>query len=363
MHEIKYKMFKLEELFDAQNGNSKLTKTYCNMHSGPYEVFSGATKDHFAFIDTFEYDTRNLSFSTDGEYAGTLQILEGKYSVGSHRTILVAKNDKIDINYFKYILANVIKSKYKKGDVPSVHWKDIKKELVCVPINDDEDIDINMQKKISNKYLKIEKNKKILLEKEKFIKNINVSLLNNYQITYCKINELFKPTLGSGKYTKTECVKNRGNYPVYSGNTNGVFAKINVYNYDGEYLTWAKDGLAGYLMYHNEKFSITNHRGILIPTEKCKNIDLQYIKLVLEPILRRNIKGRLGLEGKNEYTTLSKDMINKIQEMIPIPIKENGEFDIDKQKEISNKILKINKIKEKILKEIDRLIKIEIKLI
>lgn len=116
-------------------------------------------------------------------------------------------------------------------------------------------------------------------------------------------------------------------------------------------------------MHHNEKFSITNHRGILIPTEKCKNIDLQYIKLVLEPIFRDNIKGRLGLEGKNEYTTLSKDMINNIQQMIPIPIKETGDFDIDKQREISNKILRINKIKGKILKEIEMLINIEIELI
>ena len=47
--------------------------------------------------------------------------------------------------------------------------------------------------------------------------------------------------------------------------------------YEGEYLTWSKDGLAGYLMYHNEKFSITNHRGILIPIKECIDIDLKYI--------------------------------------------------------------------------------------
>ena len=39
MHEIAYKQFELDELFFAKNGNLKLTKTYCNLNSGSYEVF------------------------------------------------------------------------------------------------------------------------------------------------------------------------------------------------------------------------------------------------------------------------------------------------------------------------------------
>ena len=58
-------------------------------------------------------------------------------------------------------------------------------------------------------------------------------------------------------------------------------------------------------MYHNEKTPITNHRGILIPTENYKNIDLHFKNVCLRPIFRRNIKERLRLKGKNEYTTLS----------------------------------------------------------
>ena len=56
---------------------------------------------------------------------------------------------------------------------------------------------------------------------------------------------------------------------------------------------------------------------------------------------------------------LNDDAINEL----PNDFTEQIKVVNTKQKEISNKILKINKIKEKILKEIDRLIKIEIELI
>lgn len=360
MHEITYKLFELDKLFIAKNGNSKLTKTYCNFHTGIYEVFSGATKDHFAFIDTYEYDGENLSFSTDGEYAGTIQILCGKYSIGAHRTILIAKDSNINIKYFRYVLKEIIKSKYKKGNVPSVHWRDIKKEVVNVPIDNNGNISAKKQEEIAHRYLKIENYKNELEIKKNLISNFNISIEDNNEVKYVNISTLFKPTLGSGKYTKSECMKNIGQYPVYSGNTISEFAYINEFQYDGEYLTWAKDGLAGFIMYHNGKFSITNHRGILLPTEICKNINLKYIKIVLEPIFRKNIKGRLGKEGKNEYTTLSKEMINNITDKIPIPVNSQGEFDINKQKEIADKFENIDLIKKNLVNKIDELISINI---
>lgn len=362
MYEITYELFELDKLFFAKNGNPKLTKTYCNSHKGNYEVFSGATKDHFAFIDTYDYDGENLSFSTDGEYAGTIQILYGKYSIGAHRTILIAKDDNINIKYFRFVLIEIIKSKYKKGNVPSVHWRDIKKEKVKVPIDSSGKISVKEQEEIANKYLKIEKYKAELEIKKKIIDKFNISVENDGdKVAYVDISTLFKPTLGSGRYTKAECLKNKGEYPVYSGNTTNEFAYINEFQYDGEYLTWAKDGLAGFLMYHNGKFSITNHRGILLPTAACKNIDLKYIKIILEPIFRRNIKGRLGNEEKNEYTTLSKEMINNITDKIPIPVNIKGEFDLEKQKEIANKVEKINLIKKSLINKIDELINVNIR--
>ena len=70
----------------------------------------------------------------------------------------------------------------------------------------------------------------------------------------------------------------------------------------------------------------------------------KYIKYVLEPIFRANKKGREGDLGKNEYTTLNSDMIKKITDTIPIPVKADGTYDIDKQIELSAKYEQIESI-------------------
>ena len=166
--------------------------------------------------------------------------------------------------------------------------------------------------------------------------------MSNVKYTEVKITDLFIPENGSGEYTKNFCVNNKGNYPVYSGTTNGEFAVVNKYDYDGTYLTWAKDGLAGYIMCLTGKFSITNHRGILVPTEKCQNIDMEYIKYILEPIFRSNVKGRKGHDGQNEYTTLNTTMIRKIKTKIPVPVKSDGTFDVDEQRSIAKLYRKLD---------------------
>lgn len=181
-------------------------------------------------------------------------------------------------------------------------------------------------------------------------------------VKYCYVrpSELFEPKNGSPVYTKEYCEKHHGSIPLYSGNTEGAFAKIDSCDYDGQYLTWVKDGLAGYIMFHDGKFSITSHRGILIPTEKCRNIDLKYIKFVLEPVFRASKKGREGDLGRNEYTTLNPSMIRKIAATIPVPVKDDGTFDLEKQKELASKYEQIEEMKKELSRKLNELTDITI---
>ena len=64
--------------------------------------------------------------------------------------------------------------------------------------------------------------------------------------------------------------KNKGEYPVYSSQTenNGELGRIATFDFDGEYLSWTTDGAnAGTVFYRNGKFSVTNVCGLL----KIKN--------------------------------------------------------------------------------------------
>ena len=172
------------------------------------------------------------------------------------------------------------------------------------------------------------------------------------------ISDIFDIQRGKGKYTKAYIQKHQGEFPVYSGNTVGAFAHIDSYDYNIPCLSWAIDGLAGYIMTHNELFSATNHRGVLVP--KVAGIDLQYIRYALEPIFRELKMGRAGDNGENEYTSLPPFRVKNVK--FSIPVKEDGTFDLDAQKAIAQKYAFIDQMKDTIREKLDSLINKRVKL-
>lgn len=164
---------------------------------------------------------------------------------------------------------------------------------------------------------------------------------------YFPILDVFDIYRGSGKYTKKYVQEHTGNYPLFSGNTFGEFAKIDTFDYDSPALSWAIDGLAGYIMIHNAPFSATNHRGVLIP--KIDNIDLEYIRYTIEPIFRDSKKGRQGENGENEYISLPPFMIQTLN--IPIPVDENGVPDISVQREYSKRHTSLRFVKDQVFEQ------------
>ncbi len=345
---------KLSNLFICKPGNNKYTRSYCNMHAGDYEVYTGSTLKKFATLDTYDYNEPNLTFTTDGEYAGTLKVLRGKYNIGGHRKILIKKDKNINLDYFAIILQQKFYACVKNGNVPSVNWNvNLSKIVVEIPIKHNGEYDFEKQKELALKYKDIEKKKKILLNKIEFLKGIKVRILEK-QLDKIDIsfNELFK--LERGRIiSKNDVNNNKGDYPVYS-TQKGIYGYINSYMKEGKYILWNTDGLAGYIKIANGKFSYTNIVGIMIPTNKYSidAISFEYLKYYLEPIFRNNRKGRMGINGKNEYSKLNSTMIKNLDIKIPIPIKDDGSFDIEKQKEIAQKYATIEFIKQDLYKKV-----------
>lgn len=80
---------KISELFKPENGNPKYTKSYCKGHTGDFIVYTGTTIGIFAKVDFADYTKPNLTFTTDGEKAGTIEyITDTGYCIGgtSHGT-------------------------------------------------------------------------------------------------------------------------------------------------------------------------------------------------------------------------------------------------------------------------------------
>lgn len=368
MSDIEFAQIPLEKLFNSKRGNSEYTKKYCSKHVGEYEVYTGTTIGSFGKIDTYDYDTPHLTYTTDGEYAGTVQFIEDeKYNIGGHRAILEPINDRLHLKYFHFILESIFQSKTKDGSVPSVTWNILKKLMIPVPVCKNGEYDIEAQKEIAKKYSVLEEKKQTLIEYMNKLENslIEANLTQNYKHKEYLISELFEPERGSAKFTKTFCNQNRGEYPVLSSNTKDSFFKISTFTYDGNYITWSTDGLAGYIYVTSGRFSATDHRGILVPKEgvDLKNLDMDYLKYVIEPIFRKNIKGRMGHNGQNEYTSLKLNAVKKIAEKIPIPIDDEERFDLNAQQEIAKKYKKLYEVKEGICQKIERLVSMQISLI
>jgi len=159
-----------------------------------------------------------------------------------------------------------------------------------------------------------------------------------------KINELFDVEKGKAVYTKKYGNLNKGDYPVYSASNNAPLTYISTNDYDGQFLTWATNGFAGFMMLIDGKFSINGDRGLLKP--KMANINLHYVKNIVEPKLRELAKGRKGENGSDEFTKVYPTMVEEVE--IIMPIDDKGNFDLETQKDVVDKILYVEDVKKSI---------------
>ena len=167
------------------------------------------------------------------------------------------------------------------------------------------------------------------------------------------INKIFYIKKGESKYTKSYINSHKGKYDVYSSKTSedGIIGKINSYDHDVECLTWTTDGTYVGTVYHrNTKFSMTTHCGALIP--KTKKLYLPYFQAILNKTLNKYYVG----EGSNKRITVY--IIKDVS--VPIPINSDGEFDIEKQKEIADRYIKLEEAKIKLQEEMKILSKVDI---
>lgn len=358
MSKIEYRNVKISDICTPARTDKTLTRAKAKLKSGPYPVYAATIGKAFAFISDYNNTENCLVVVNDGDAGNSYIVEDEKYTIGKHATGLIPKAG-IDLVYLQMVATPKfvrIAKGYGLGNLPKA---DIMNVEIEIPLKNGK-YDLDYQQELSEKYKRISEQRKLLTEKVYQLKNISVMipLSDSWRWKEVKVTELFKPIGGEMLYSKTWAKDNLGNVPLYSGATTGEYARVNVADYEGEYLTWCIDGLAGYIMYHNEAFSITCHRGILIPTEKCVNIDLRYMKYMLEPIFRKRKKGREGDLGKNEYTSLKPIAIKKMKDTIAIPLKEDGSYDLEKQQMLAAKYDQIEEIKSKLFKRIIELTEI-----
>ncbi|MBK7104654.1 MAG: N-6 DNA methylase [Ignavibacteriae bacterium] len=350
----KQKFFLIRELFNIERGKSKYTKKYGNQNRGNFPVYSASNNNPLTFINSFDLSGRYLTWATNG-FAGYMKIIDGKFSINGDRGLLKLKQDSVVIDYMKIVLEPKLRelAKGRKGEkgedeFTKVYPSMIKNIKVALPIDESENIDIERQKDIVEKYNATQEIIKQVKEYRHRIQEISVEIKDNYKFKPYPIEKIFATEKGLSKYTNEYIKKNKGSYPVYSSQTvnEGIIGYINTYDYDTECLTWTTDGIyAGTVFYRNGKFSMTTHCGALLPKNK-NTIYLGYLYFYLKSNLK---KYALGEHNKR----ITVNIIKKI--IVDIPVKENDEFSIEAQKEITSKFKKIDEIKKIINLELKKI--------
>lgn len=159
-----------------------------------------------------------------------------------------------------------------------------------------------------------------------------------------KIDDIFDVIKGYAKYTREYWNSHFWEYPVFSASNNETLTFIDSYDFDWKYLTRATNGFAWFIKIIENKFSINGDRGILVP--KKNNINIDYVKFALQPILRSLAKWRIGEMGKNEFTKVHPHMIKKV--FLNFPVDDDWEISTEWQEYLLGKYKKIEAIKQQI---------------
>lgn len=163
----------LSELFDTIKGKSKYTKKYGNLHPGPYPVYSASSQGILTHLDTYDYDGRYMTWSTNG-FAGTILILDGKFSINGDRGILVPKNGRqdLDFDYMKFTLEPIFRelAKGRKGDngedeFTKLYPSMLSSIMVPIPVDGEGNISLSLQKEIAQKFTSVQNSQREIIEK------------------------------------------------------------------------------------------------------------------------------------------------------------------------------------------------------
>ena len=146
-------------------------------------------------------------------------------------------------------------------------------------------IDFDIDSKMQNHVTKHDLVDMMTFDRVDFEKTISLSVKKKVKIEskweIKRISDICE--VGRGRViNKKEIEQNIGEYPVYSSQTSndGIFGRINTFDFEGEYVTWTTDGIyAGSVFYRNGRFNCTNVCGTL--KSKTKSINMKYLSISL----------------------------------------------------------------------------------
>ena len=354
---MKSKTGPVEDIFVFPRPNSGLTKREVSLEKESNDLIPvySASKDKdyvFGYVEkTSKWKSYKnvLSWNADGLYAGCVFYHEDEF-VPYEKIKLMKLKPEYEKNLDYKFLRKTIELELLSmsfGFRYKCAIKRVKKISIKIPIDDNDNFDLDSQKAIAEKYKSLEEIADELKSLYDDFKKVKFDLGIDFNFREFPIVDIFHIEKGKSKYARRYIKDNLGEFPIYSSQTKdeGVIGKIDTYDYDVECLTWTTDGAyAGTVFYRNGKFSMTSHCGALIPKENYRNkIDLRFISQYLNNYLKDYAVG----EGNKRVTIKIMEKVS-----IKIPMYKTGKIDLPKQKEYRGKYEKLEQVKRDLIIDI-----------
>lgn len=370
LNKVEYINKKISDLFVFTKGTNEFNRKTINIDKGDFPVYSGQTENNgiIGYSNKFNHDGDFIRIITVGD-VGNITIIKGKFSLAQNNGILVPLKstdvENLNLEYIRFVLMNNLAKLAKgEGKQKSLLKRDIDNFYIPLPVIKDK-FDLNTQNKMVEKFSELEKIKNTLYEDSECIKSINIEFNSDeYEYKDFKVSVLFDLTIqtNGSSFTKSFIRANPGDIPVYGASkledeVGYGYVKDNAIidnqrkqyvKYFQDCLTYNIDGSAGYVFYRKGKFSLSEKvRPLVLRPEYEKLIDKNYLKYIIQPIFRKNIKGRKGPNGENEFTKISKRDIENL--LIPIPVNADGFPNLNAQIFVAENYIKLEKIKKNML--------------
>lgn len=168
-----WKVIKVKKLFHIGRGRviSKL-----ELKENGYPVYSSQTKNNgiLGYIETYDFDKSQITWTTDGANAGTVFLREGKYNCTNVCGTLLPKKENEKLKFIEFAL-KFITPYYKRADING--FKIMNNEMAEIPIiypplEEQEKIANYLDKKVTDIDLIIEKTKTTIEDYKKYKQSI-----------------------------------------------------------------------------------------------------------------------------------------------------------------------------------------------
>ena len=327
---VKYKEFKIKELFESSNGNYDIQQSHIN-NKGYYVVSSGL--QNCGIIGKSDVNAKIFKKNTiTVDMFGNVFFRDFEYKMVTHARVfsLKYKEKELNIREGLYIasLLFFLSEMFSYSNMAS--WEKIKNLVIKMPVTDKCDINyLYMQERIS------ELEKERISELETYLK---VTGLDNYKLTEFdsqiinkkikyknfKINELFDihPTKSYG-LTNDKLFCTIGNTPVVvnSSINNGIGGYVSLPPTEkGNIITFSDTTTDNAIFYQSNDFIGYSHVQGVYPLNKEKWT--QNSLLYFLTLFKKCAKGRF------DYATKFNRAI-ALEMVVSLPIKNNEEIDYD----------------------------------